>query len=92
LLDRGVIYAVAHIRGGGELGKPWHDAGRMKQKRNTFTDFIAAAEHLIAQRYTKPEKLVIEEAAPAAFSWASWPTCAPIFFAWSSATCPSSTC
>jgi oligopeptidase B len=60
LLDRGVIYADAHIRGGGELGKPWHDAGRMRQKRNTFTDFIAAAEHLIAQRYTAPEKLVIE--------------------------------
>src|SRR5258705_5097228 len=55
-----MIYAVAHIRGGGELGKPWHDAGRMKQKRSTFTDFIAAAEHLIAQRYTTPEKLVIE--------------------------------
>jgi oligopeptidase B len=60
LLDRGVIYAVAHIRGGGELGKPWHDAGRMKQKHNTFADFIASAEHLIAQRYTTPEKLVIE--------------------------------
>ena len=60
LLDRGVIYAVAHIRGGGELGKPWHDAGRMKHKRNTFTDFIAATEHLIARHYTKPEKLIIE--------------------------------
>ena len=60
LLDRGVIYAVAHVRGGGELGKPWHDAGRMRQKRNTFTDFIAAAEHLIAQRYTTPQKLVME--------------------------------
>jgi len=60
LLDRGVIYAVAHIRGGGELGKPWHDAGRMRQKRNTFTDFIAAAEHLVAQHYTSPQKLAIE--------------------------------
>jgi oligopeptidase B len=60
LLDRGAIYAVTHVRGGGELGKPWHDAGRMNRKRNTFTDFIAAAEHLVAQRYTTPQKLVIE--------------------------------
>jgi oligopeptidase B len=60
LLDRGVIYAIAHIRGGGELGKKWHDQGRMLAKKNTFTDFIAAAEHLIAQRYTAPDKLVIE--------------------------------
>ncbi len=60
LLDRGMIYALAHVRGGGELGKPWHDAGRLRQKRNTFTDFIAAAEHLIARRYTSPESLVVE--------------------------------
>jgi len=60
LLNRGAIYAVAHVRGGGELGKPWHDAGRLKQKRNTFTDFIAVAEHLIEHRYTKTGRLVIE--------------------------------
>jgi oligopeptidase B len=60
LLDRGVTYAIAHVRGGGELGKPWHDAGRMHKKRNTFTDFIAAAERLIASRYTAADKLIIE--------------------------------
>ncbi len=60
LLDRGVIYAVAHIRGGGEFGKPWHDAGRMKNKSNTFADFIAAAEDLVARRYTTPARLVIQ--------------------------------
>ncbi|MCZ6807708.1 MAG: S9 family peptidase [Deltaproteobacteria bacterium] len=59
LLDRGVTYAIAHIRGGGELGKPWHDQGRMKHKENTFTDFIAVAEHLIANRYTSSERLAI---------------------------------
>ncbi|MFI5235569.1 MAG: S9 family peptidase [Gemmatimonadales bacterium] len=60
LLDRGVVFALAHIRGGGDLGKPWHDAGRMMSKLNTFTDFIACAEHLIAERWTRPERLVIE--------------------------------
>lgn len=60
LLDRGFVYAIAHVRGGGDLGKPWHDAGRMRNKRNTFTDFVACAEHLIAQRYTAADRLVIE--------------------------------
>jgi oligopeptidase B len=60
LLDRGLIVATAHVRGGGELGKRWHDAGRMLAKRNTFGDFIAAAEHLIAQGYTRPGELAIE--------------------------------
>jgi oligopeptidase B len=60
LLDRGVIVATAHVRGGGEMGKRWHDGGRMLNKRNTFTDFIAAAEHLTAQGYTRPDRLVIE--------------------------------
>jgi oligopeptidase B len=60
LLDRGVIVATAHIRGGGEMGKRWHDEGRMLAKRNSFTDFVTAAEHLIASGYTAPDKLVIE--------------------------------
>ncbi|HXE90492.1 MAG TPA: S9 family peptidase [Terriglobales bacterium] len=60
LLDRGVLVAIAHIRGGGEMGKAWHDQGRMLQKRNTFTDFISAAEHLVREKYTSSDRLVIE--------------------------------
>jgi len=60
LLDRGMIFAIAHIRGGGELGKPWHDAGRMHRKTNTFTDFIACAEDLIALGFASRNKLIIE--------------------------------
>ncbi|HAM73573.1 MAG TPA: oligopeptidase B, partial [Verrucomicrobiales bacterium] len=60
LLDRGVIVGIAHIRGGGDLGKTWHDDGRMGRKRNTFTDFIACAEHLIRSRYTSADRLAIK--------------------------------
>jgi oligopeptidase B len=60
LLDRGVVYVIAHIRGGGELGEPWRDAGRMMSKINTFTDFIACAEHLTKQKYTSSDRLVIQ--------------------------------
>ena len=59
LLDRGVIYAMAHIRGGGDLGKEWHDQGKMMVKKNTFTDFIACAEHLVKEKYTSTDRLVI---------------------------------
>jgi oligopeptidase B len=59
LIDRGVVFAIAHIRGGGDLGKEWHDEGKMMKKKNTFTDFVAAAEHLIKEKYTAKDKLVI---------------------------------
>jgi oligopeptidase B len=59
LLDRGVVYGVAHIRGGGDLGKEWHDTGKMMVKKNTFTDFIAAAEHLVKEKYTSKDRLVV---------------------------------
>lgn len=60
LLDRGVVMAYAHIRGGGDLGIPWHDAGKMLVKRNTFTDFIAAVEHLGQAGYGDPRRVAIE--------------------------------
>lgn len=59
LLDRGVIYAQAHIRGGGDLGEPWHDAGKMMQKKNTFGDFIAVADDLVARKYTSRDRMAI---------------------------------
>ncbi len=60
LLDRGVVMAYAHIRGGGDLGEPWHDAGKMLVKRNTFSDFVAAVEHLTAEGYGDPARVAIE--------------------------------
>jgi oligopeptidase B len=60
LLDRGVVVAYAHIRGGGDMGKAWHDDGRMLRKRNTFTDFIACAEFLVAQKIGSKDRLVIQ--------------------------------
>ena len=57
LLDRGFRFAIAHVRGGQELGRPWYDDGRLGRKPNTFTDFIACAEHLVREGYTRPERL-----------------------------------
>jgi oligopeptidase B len=59
LLDRGFAYAIAHVRGGGELGRPWYEAGKLHSKRNTFTDFVACAEHLIDTGVTDADRLAI---------------------------------
>ena len=60
LLDRGMIYAIAHIRGGGDRGKTWYDDGKLMKKANTFTDFVAVAESLVRRKYTAPDRLVIQ--------------------------------
>lgn len=59
LLERGVVLGYAHVRGGGEFGDPWHDAGKLKNKLNTFTDFIACAQFLVAGHHTTKDKLII---------------------------------
>ncbi|GAA3449532.1 S9 family peptidase [Dactylosporangium matsuzakiense] len=58
LLDRGVIFAIAHIRGGGEMGRRWYDEGKLLAKKNTFTDFIACAQHLVKAGWTASDRLV----------------------------------
>jgi oligopeptidase B len=60
LLERGVVYAIAHVRGGGDLGEQWREDGKMMKKRNTFTDFIACAERLIKENYTSKEQIAIQ--------------------------------
>jgi oligopeptidase B len=60
LLDRGYVYAIAHVRGGGELGRAWYEGGRLANKMNTFTDFIACARHLVAAGYTRVDRLAAE--------------------------------
>lgn len=59
LLERGVVFAIAHVRGGGEMGRSWYEQGRLRQKRNTFTDFIACAEKLVSEGWTSPSRLAI---------------------------------
>ncbi|HEX4822797.1 MAG TPA: S9 family peptidase [Candidatus Polarisedimenticolaceae bacterium] len=63
LLDRGVVCALVHVRGGGELGQPWHDAGRMASKTSSFADFIAGADELIARGYGARERTIVEGAS-----------------------------
>jgi oligopeptidase B len=59
LLDRGFVWAIGHIRGGGEMGRAWYEAGKLQHKANTFTDFVACAEHLIKEGWTSPDRLAI---------------------------------
>ena len=60
LLDRGAVFAIAHVRGGGDLGRTWYEAGKMARKANSFTDFIACAERLVADGWTAPDRLIIQ--------------------------------
>ena len=60
LLDRGIPFAIAHIRGGNEMGEAWHDDGMLMKKKNTFFDFIDCAEHLVKEKWTAPDRLLIE--------------------------------
>ncbi|MBX7105484.1 MAG: S9 family peptidase [Gemmataceae bacterium] len=60
LVDRGVVYVIAHIRGGKDLGQHWHDQGKMLNKKNSFTDFIACADHLVKEKYASRDRLVIQ--------------------------------
>jgi len=60
LLDRGFAYAIAHVRGGDELGRGWYEDGKLDKKTNTFTDFVACAEHLVAEGWTAPGRIAIE--------------------------------
>jgi oligopeptidase B len=57
LLDRGFVYAIAHVRGGQEMGRRWYDAGRLREKWNTFSDFLAVTDHLVAKRYCAPDRV-----------------------------------
>ncbi|MGO2658855.1 S9 family peptidase [Mycetocola reblochoni] len=81
LLDRGAVFAIAHVRGGGELGRSWYEDGKRLRKRTSFTDFVAAAEHLIARGYTVPERLVAEGGSAGGLLMGAVANLAPTTFA-----------
>lgn len=80
-LDRGVIFAVAHVRGGGEMGRQWYEDGKLLHKRNTFTDFVDSARHLVEAGYTTPEKLVAEGGSAGGLLMGAVANLAPELFA-----------
>ncbi|WP_144877356.1 S9 family peptidase [Microbacterium sp. 1.5R] len=80
-LDRGIVFAVAHVRGGGEMGRQWYEDGKLLHKRNTFTDFVACAEQLVADGVTKPELLVAEGGSAGGLLMGAITNLAPELFA-----------
>lgn len=80
-LDRGVVFAVAHIRGGGEMGRQWYETGKLQAKRNTFTDFVDVARHLVAEGYTTPAQLVAEGGSAGGLLMGAVANLAPELFA-----------
>ncbi|MDD7961730.1 S9 family peptidase [Microbacterium sp. NE1TT3] len=81
LLDRGVVFAVAHVRGGGEMGRQWYEEGKLLHKRNTFTDFVAVARHLVDTGYTAPDRLVAEGGSAGGLLMGAVANLAPELFA-----------
>ncbi|WP_350270490.1 S9 family peptidase [Brevibacterium sp. CBA3109] len=88
LLDRGVVFAIAHVRGGGEMGRHWYDQGKTSAKKNTFTDFIAAGRHLVTEGWTSPEKLVATGGSAGGLLMGAVTNMAPDLFAGVSAHVP----
>ncbi|GAA3899524.1 S9 family peptidase [Microbacterium invictum] len=81
LLDRGVVFAVAHVRGGGEMGRQWYEDGKLQSKRNTFTDFVAVARHLVDAGYTTPDRMVAEGGSAGGLLMGAVANLAPELFA-----------
>ncbi|GAB2934379.1 S9 family peptidase [Rhodococcus aerolatus] len=81
LLDRGVVFAVAHVRGGGEMGRHWYDDGKGLAKKNTFTDFVACARHLVAEGWTEPGRLLAEGGSAGGLLMGAVANLAPELFA-----------
>ncbi|MDT3330282.1 S9 family peptidase [Microbacterium sp. KSW-18] len=81
MLDRGVIFAIAHVRGGGEMGRQWYEEGKLLHKRNTFTDFVAVGRHLVAEGYTSPDRLVAEGGSAGGLLMGAVANLAPDLFA-----------
>jgi oligopeptidase B len=81
MLDRGVVFAIAHVRGGGELGRSWYDNGKTLSKKNTFTDFVAVAQHLVDAGVTAPDRMVAEGGSAGGLLMGAVANLAPQLFA-----------